>query len=108
MDIRVYYQKIRQTESNIASDHVVVVSLETPDGGRRGIKTEVSRQLAAKLVVEDRARLATESETAEYHAELAELRRQAEEAEASSRVHVTLVSDADLKSLKSAPKGNRQ
>lgn len=100
MDIRVYYQKIRTTEANIPSEHVVVVSQETPDGGRGGVRTEVSRSAAARLVVEGRARLATEAEASEFHAELSELRRQAEEAEAAAKVHVTLISDSELKSIK--------
>ena len=33
MDIRVYFQKIREIERNIQEPYVVVVSLETPEGG---------------------------------------------------------------------------
>ena len=66
MDLRVFYQKMRKIEQEITSDHPVVVSLETPDGGKPGIRTEVTRENAARMIVEGRCRLATKSETAEY------------------------------------------
>jgi hypothetical protein len=69
MDIRVYYQKVRQSEATIAKDYVSVVSLDTADGGRSGVVTEVSRYTAAKLVVEGKARLATEAEVENSGAE---------------------------------------
>ncbi len=34
MDLRMFYQKLRKIEQEIADPHVVVVSHETPDGGR--------------------------------------------------------------------------
>ena len=49
MDIRVYFQKIREIERNIQDPYVVVVSLETPEGGKPGRATEVTREAAAKL-----------------------------------------------------------
>ena len=70
MDLRVFYQKIRQLEQEIEEPHVVVVSLETPDGGKPGVKTEVTRENAARMVVEGRARLASSSETADYYDDL--------------------------------------
>ena len=36
MDIRVYFQKIREIERNIQEPYVVVISLETPEGGKPG------------------------------------------------------------------------
>src|SRR5437667_8215233 len=66
MDLRLFYQKLRKIEQEIADPHVVVVSNETPDGGRAGQKSEVSRSGAAKLVVEGKARLATLEEANEY------------------------------------------
>lgn len=108
MDIRVYYQKIRQTASSIPAEHVVVVSLETPDGGRGNVKTEVSREMAAKLMVEGKARLASDGEASDFRAEAAEQRRRAEEEEASNKVQVTLISEADLKSIKAGSKAARQ
>src|SRR3954453_9669186 len=49
MDIRVYFQKFREIERNIQAPYVVVISLETPEGGKPGRATEVARESAAKL-----------------------------------------------------------
>lgn len=66
MDLRIFFHKIRKLEQEIGDHHVVVVSLETQDGGRPGIRTEVSRENASRMIVEGRARLATKGEAAEY------------------------------------------
>ena len=66
MDLRNFFHKMRKVEGEIVDQHVVVVSLETPDGGKPGIKTEVTRENASRMIVEGRARLATEHETADY------------------------------------------
>ena len=66
MDLKAFYQKMRKLEQEITKDHVVVVSVETPDGGKPGIRTEVSRENAARMITEGRCRLATKSESAEY------------------------------------------
>ncbi len=57
---------------------MVVVSRETPDGGKPGVKTDVPRSLAAKLIVEDQAALASPEETAQFRADLERLRQEAE------------------------------
>ena len=68
MDVRVYYQKIRKIEAEIPEPYVVVVSRETPDGGKPGVMTDVARSLAAKLMVEDQAALASPEEAARFRA----------------------------------------
>jgi len=70
MDLRAYYQTIRKIEAEIREDSVVVVSLETPDGGRAGVLTEVPRSAAARLIVEQRVELASEEATARFRAEV--------------------------------------
>jgi hypothetical protein len=67
MDVRIYFQKVRQIEAAITKPHAVVVSLETPDGGRAGVSTEVSRVMAARLIAENKARLATDEENNEFY-----------------------------------------
>jgi hypothetical protein len=66
MDLRVFYQKIRSIEKEIVPMFVVVVSLDTPEGGKAGALTEVRRDVAAKLIVEGRARLANTEESDEF------------------------------------------
>lgn len=57
MDLRVYYQKIRAIEAAIEEPFVTIISRETSDGGKAGVKTEVPRKLAARLIAEERAEL---------------------------------------------------
>jgi len=78
MDVRIYFQKLRKIEAAIPEPYVVIVSRETSDGGKPGLKTVVARGLAAKLIVEDQAALATPEEAAEFYAETERRRREAE------------------------------
>ena len=63
MDLRAYYQKIRDVEAKIPGPYAVVVSLATPDGGKAGMLTEVPRRVAAKMVVDGTATLAVDGES---------------------------------------------
>ena len=63
MDLRIYYQKIRDAQAKITDPCPVIVSRETPDGGKEGTLTEVPVGIAAKMVVDGAARLATTEET---------------------------------------------
>jgi hypothetical protein len=101
MDLRHYYQKIRDMETKIEQPYPVVVSLETADGGKAGALTEVPRRIAAKMVVDGFARLATPPEAAAFQAVLDTARREAEQAAAASKVQLTLLSTDDLHRLKS-------
>ena len=100
MDLKAYYEKLRRIEAEMANRDVVVVSLETPDGGKPGVKGEVAKEAAAKLIVENRARVATEEETADFRTEAAEAKRLAEQAAAANRVQLTVLSEADLRVLR--------
>jgi hypothetical protein len=70
MDLRAYYQNIRKIEAEIRENSVVVVSLETPDGGRAGVRTEVSRGVAARLITDGKAELAKDEDAAKFRAEV--------------------------------------
>ena len=108
MDLRVFYQKLRKIEQEIAKPHVVVVSQETPDGGREGQKTEVSRSLAARLVLEGRARLANLQESEEYHAGVQKALLDAQQRALADRVQVNLISETDLRAIKSAARPEKR
>jgi len=107
MDLRVYYRKIREAEQTIATDYTIAVSLETSDGGRAGVTTEVPRSIAAKMFVEGKARPATSDEAEEHRINALELLRQAKEKEARERVHLTVISDSEMRSLKSNNRGSK-
>jgi hypothetical protein len=95
MDLKVYYQKLRQIESGISEPDVVIVSQPTPEGGIARVETEVPRAIAAKMVLERSARLATKEETARFREKVAETKRLADEAAIANRLQVTVVSEAE-------------
>ncbi|MGE5647832.1 MAG: hypothetical protein ACM336_18815 [Acidobacteriota bacterium] len=104
MDLRAFYQKIRQVEASLPEQDVVVISLETADGGRAGVPVEVARAAAARMIVEGRARLATADETADFRERMAEAKRAADRLLTAGKLQVTVISDADLRALKGAAK----
>ncbi len=66
MDLRHYYAAVRLIEDQIQEQDVLVVSEATPDGGKAGVFCEVSRHAGARLVVEQKARLATAEEQSQF------------------------------------------
>jgi len=102
MDLRLFFQKLRTLEEEIAEPHVVVVTNETPDGGRAGLKVEVTRRNAARMILEGRAHLATAEESTEYRNSVQEALQAAQQRATAEKVHVNLISDADLRTLKNA------
>jgi hypothetical protein len=108
MNLRVYYQKIRDAEARIADEFPIVVSKETTDGGKGGTKTEVPRKIAARLIVEGVAEVAGAEETAAFRAAAAKAKRIADQISASARMQVTVISTADLENLKGNPHGSKE
>jgi hypothetical protein len=104
MDLRSYYMKVREVEAQLKGEHLVVVSLATPEGGKEGVRTEVQRKLAAQMIAEGRARLATDEETEEFHQAHADAKRQQELDEAARRVQVVVIPQQDLPKQTAAPK----
>jgi hypothetical protein len=106
MNLRAYFQKIRAAELTIEEEAPLTVSLATDDGGLEGIKSEVPRELAAKLIVEGKVRLATPEEAEAHRADQAERRRQLAERDASGRLQVAILSDRQVESfMKDRKKG---
>jgi hypothetical protein len=100
MDLRLYYQKIREASTSIADPYPVVLSRETTDGGKEGIFTEVPRALAAKMFVDGIARMAKPAEAEAFHKKHAEAKRLAERVAAAARVQVTVLSPEELNTLR--------
>jgi hypothetical protein len=91
MDLKSYYQKIRETHSKIGQPFPIVVSHETQDGGKPGVMTEVPCAVAAKMVVEGTARLATPKEEEAFRTARSEAKREADAAAEAAKVQMTLV-----------------
>ncbi len=79
MDLRLYYHKVRTVEATIPGEYAIVVSLETPDGGREGQYSEVSRSTAASLVVQGKARLANAKEAEQFKESVRATKKAADE-----------------------------
>jgi len=107
MDLKAYYRKIHDVEGMIPDTYVVIVSLETPDGGRPGVMTEVPKRTAAKMIVGGRARLASDEETAQYREEGLKASEAARQAAEAQKIRIAVVSESELKSRRSGPKADR-
>lgn len=100
MDLQVYYRKIRELEESLKDPSVVVVSLETPGGGRAGVRTEVARRIAARMIVEGGARLASAEESREFLEDNAEAKRRADQVAAAARMQFAVVTPHEFRRLK--------
>jgi len=100
MDLKIFYQKVRDAETQIADDPTVVVSFETSDGGKADVLSEVPRPVAARMIVEAKARRASEQESAEYRQQMEGARRRVEEEASVRRVQVTVISESELRSIR--------
>jgi hypothetical protein len=108
MDVRTYYRRIAELEASIEAKDVMVVSLDTPDGGKAGVFTEAPKRVACQLVVEGRAKLATEVEALDYRRRQRDAKKALDNASAMSRVQISLVPEQDLKALRSMLKPGRK
>lgn len=100
MDIRQYFRKLRETEAAIADEFPIVISLETPDGGKPGIASEVSRLSAAKMIIEGRAMLADEAAKAEFKEKQLAAREALERADLARRLQVAIVDQTALAQIR--------
>lgn len=108
MDLRLYYQKIKDNERAITGPSAVIVSHETPEGGKPGVRTEVLKQVAARMLVESRARLATPEEAREFHEQNDQARRQAEQLAEAARMQITVVPASEIRNAKSGARGSKE
>ena len=91
MDLRSYYKKVREADATLEGNDIVLVSLATSEGGKEGVLTEAPRAVAAKLIAEQRARIATCAEADGFREELRMARDQYEQEEAVRRVQIVMV-----------------
>ena len=100
MDLKAYYAKMRKIEMGLEEEFPIIESLETPDGAKAGVRSEVTRAIAARMVADGRARLASKEEAQQYRTENAEAKRVADQMAAAARMQVTVLSDQDLRALR--------
>jgi len=102
MDLKLYFQKIRTIEATIAAEHAIIVSLESPDGARAGQYGEATREVAATLVAQGKARLATEEEAEAFKESLRNAKRAADEQALRNRMQFAMIPEAELALLRKA------
>ena len=107
MDLKKYFRKIHEIEATIDEAQTLVSSLETSDGGKAGIISEVSRSVAAKMIVEGSAALASKAEREQYLEQQAAARSAVKQAELAKRLHVTIVSDPEALRTVPSPGDNK-
>jgi hypothetical protein len=108
MDLRQYFHKVKTLEASLPEDDQLVVSFENADGASEGRITEVSRRIAAKMIVEGRAVLATEEQKQQFMQKYVAARKAIEATEAARRVQVAIISDPDLISQLAGRKNSQQ
>lgn len=98
MDMKKYYKRVREIESTLP-DEVVLISKETPEGGKAGRFTEAPRHTAARLIAEGVAERASDADSAafiettrEQHAD--ELRKRA-----AASIQVSVVTEEQVRAL---------
>lgn len=106
MDVKQYYRKVREVASTLRGRDIFVISLETSDGGKPGVVSEVSRDTAAKLIVEGRAVVASDEETRAYLEQQIATRKAAHKADLARRVQVAIIADPNLEPACSVSNGD--
>jgi hypothetical protein len=91
MDLRQYYKKLHELEAKMPEAHVLVVSVESGDGGKEGVITEVPRRNACQLILDGRARRAEPAEEEEFRTEESHQREEFQRSKTASRIQVQLV-----------------
>jgi hypothetical protein len=107
MDLRMYYQKIREMEATIVETYPVVVSLPTGDGGKAGVLAEVPRRVAAKMLLDGTALMATPEQVQLFVEQNALAAKEAADKMAASKMSFALMTPDDLRKIRgdaSSPK----
>ena len=101
MDIRLYFEKVKELEATLPAS-VLISSLATPDGGVPGTISELSRGYAARMIIDGKARLATEQEAVQYRDRIDRARAEAEQAATAGRVQIAVLSEQEARALRAA------
>ncbi len=97
MNLKAYYQKVRELEQTMVEPSAVLVSHATPDGGREGVFIEAPASLAAKMIADGRAHLASSEEARSFRQKVTDAKRTADDEVAASKMQVTIVPTAELR-----------
>ena len=93
MNLRKYYESVKETRKSLSEPYVYLTSKSTPNGGVAGVVTEVETDIAAKMIVDGVASPSEEHEIAACKAKREADRIRAKEEEMRNRVRITLVNE---------------
>ncbi len=96
MNLTKYYDQVKKIRQDIKEPFVFLTSLATPNGGKEGCVSEAPADLAARMITDGVARLATADEIDSYQTEAEANRLAAKEEQLRNRLRITLVNDADV------------
>ncbi len=99
---------MRQAEGTIEEEFPVVKSLPTEEGGKGGRLTEVGRAVAAKMLTDGLAVLASAEEAEAHRARANEALKKEEQKRKVADVRFTVLSDEDLRSLQKTARTSRK
>ena len=109
MDLKKYYRRIREIEAALEDEFPVLKSLATEAGGLSGKFTETTKSVAARMVVDGVAEIASAAEADEFRRVAEASRRREEERRRGEQVQFHVLSETDLKAmLKAGPKARRE
>lgn len=108
MDLKAYYRKIREIESGIADEYPVVKSLATPNGGRQGHLTEVTKAVAARMLAEGSVEIASAEEALDYRKRITTAQQAEEERREAAKIQFTIISEGDLRGLRRGGRGSQK
>jgi hypothetical protein len=108
MDLKAYYRKVREIETSIEDEFPVIKSIATEDGGQAGRLAEVTPAIAARMIHDGIAELATTEEVREFRKRAQEARTQEEQRRRAAEIQFTILSEADLRTLQGASRKSRK
>jgi len=108
MDLKGYYRKIREAESSLGEEFPILRSLATEEGGKAGRLVEVSRAVAARMLVDEIAELASTDEAAEFRSGIERAREKEQERRRAEQIQFTILAERDIDVLRKATRNARK
>ncbi len=100
MDLKKHYHRIREISASLPDDSIVLVSRATPDGGRPGCYVETTREVAARMIADGTAELASEADAARFREEARQQQAEEERRRAAARIQVSVITEEQARKLK--------
>lgn len=97
MDLKNHFRKIREVEANLSQGDPVLKSLATSNGGKAGVLIQTPRAVAARMIVEGSAVIATDEEAVAYFEQQEAARKRTQEQDYAKNLLLALASDSELR-----------